>query len=667
MNYDLSVEQAGQGRQAGGLFELGAFGGFGVATGTMVARQEPLAIARSCASIRPGPGTFPNHRHAAHGRRDLHARAMGPRGAFRRRAVRHQLQHPADTGSTPLLAAQGEAVVPSTVDVFVNGQQIASESVPPGPFTIDHLPVLTGAGQLQVVVTDALGREQVMVQPYYSGTALLREGLERIFVRTRQRAAGLRLEQFRLWRSARRSDVPSRVERQPDWRRACGSADGRQLRGWRRRGVAGGHLGHRLDAARRGRRQGDSGWLAGVGLEHNGPRLAAYLRLNSAAVIFHSSAQACSSRSKAADIRRHGFRFRRVRHAATGLRHAELPRRRQRRDLRPQLFTGAATVRLSRPVCHPHGFRRGGLQHPADLDNAARRAPLGQFGGPVLAGPGGRQWRTAGHGDRAAEPADGQRLGYNVSLSTRDEANLGVAYQGHAGLATLDYSRRGDSSGVRAGATGGVAITGAGVMPARRLEQSFAVVQVADYAGLTVFLDNQPIGRTDAKGRVLVDALRPYQRNEISLDPTQVPMDGAIDQSAIGVTPAYRSGALVRFPVTRAMAPRRASCGATARRCRPAPRQVHGAGASSRSRSTACCTSRACMPRPRRASPGTKASAASPCAARPATTLCPTSVRCNASERVMVGLARGICLLASNCATAACRPRRRRLSVEAAA
>ena len=77
----------------------------------------------------------------------------------------------------------------------------------------------------------------------------------------------------------------------------------------------------------------------------------------------------------------------------------------------------------------------------------------------------------------------GSGWGYNVSLSTRDEANLGVAYQGHAGLATLDYSRRGDSSGVRAGAAGGVAITGAGVMPARRLEQSFAVVQVADYAG----------------------------------------------------------------------------------------------------------------------------------------------------------------------------------------
>jgi len=36
--------------------------------------------------------------------------------------------------TTPLLAAHGEAVVPSTVDVFVNGRPVASESVPPGPF-----------------------------------------------------------------------------------------------------------------------------------------------------------------------------------------------------------------------------------------------------------------------------------------------------------------------------------------------------------------------------------------------------------------------------------------------------------------------------------------------------------------------------------------------------
>jgi outer membrane usher protein len=64
-------------------------------------------------------------------------------------------------------------------------------------------------------------------------------------------------------------------------------------------------------------------------------------------------------------------------------------------------------------------------------------------------------------------------------------------------------------------------------------------------------VDNQPVGTTDHKGRVLVDQLRPYEANEISLDPTALPMDATLSTAAINVTPAYRSGALVRFPVSR--------------------------------------------------------------------------------------------------------------------
>jgi outer membrane usher protein len=148
----------------------------------------------------------------------------------------------------------------------------------------------------------------------------------------------------------------------------------------------------------------------------------------------------------------------------------------------------------------------------------------------------------------------GSGLGYRMALSTNDEQDAYVAYQGRAGTASVDYSQRNGSSGMRVGATGGLAITGAGVMPARQLTESFAVVQVADYPGLTVYADNQPIGKTDEHGRVLIEALRPYQRNEISVNPTEVPMDGSLSQSVIGVVPAYRSGALVRFPVERALA-----------------------------------------------------------------------------------------------------------------
>jgi outer membrane usher protein len=123
-----------------------------------------------------------------------------------------------------------------------------------------------------------------------------------------------------------------------------------------------------------------------------------------------------------------------------------------------------------------------------------------------------------------------------------------------AGLVGVQYARRNDTDGWRANAGGGLAITGAGVMPSRRLDRSFAVVEVADFPDMTVYVENQPVGRTDAKGRVLLDSLRAYERNAISLDPKQLPLDASLATPAMTVTPAYRSGPVVRFPVVRASA-----------------------------------------------------------------------------------------------------------------
>jgi outer membrane usher protein len=67
----------------------------------------------------------------------------------------------------------GTATVPSTVDVFVNNQFVTSGQLPPGPFVIDRLPTVSGTGDVSVVVRDALGREQVVTQTFYSSTTLL--------------------------------------------------------------------------------------------------------------------------------------------------------------------------------------------------------------------------------------------------------------------------------------------------------------------------------------------------------------------------------------------------------------------------------------------------------------------------------------------------------------
>jgi outer membrane usher protein len=148
----------------------------------------------------------------------------------------------------------------------------------------------------------------------------------------------------------------------------------------------------------------------------------------------------------------------------------------------------------------------------------------------------------------------GAGTGYYVALSSTENAQLDYFLQGDAGLVGVQYARRNETDGWRANASGGLAITGAGMMPARRLDRSFAVVEVADFPDMTVYVENQPVGRTDSKGRVLLDSLRAYERNAISIDPKELPLDASLATPAMTVTPAYRSGPVVRFPVVRASA-----------------------------------------------------------------------------------------------------------------
>ena len=77
----------------------------------------------------------------------------------------------------PLPTIGGLAEQNSVAEVFLNNTVRVSEEVPAGPFEIDNLPVVTGAGEVQLRVTDLLGREQFLTQSYYVSPRLLKKGL----------------------------------------------------------------------------------------------------------------------------------------------------------------------------------------------------------------------------------------------------------------------------------------------------------------------------------------------------------------------------------------------------------------------------------------------------------------------------------------------------------
>lgn len=82
-----------------------------------------------------------------------------------------------DLVTWPLPSFAGQAAVPSTVDLFVNGYRTSSNQVQPGPWSMTNMPFVNGAGEAVVVTTDAVGRRVTTALPFYVSSDLLKPGL----------------------------------------------------------------------------------------------------------------------------------------------------------------------------------------------------------------------------------------------------------------------------------------------------------------------------------------------------------------------------------------------------------------------------------------------------------------------------------------------------------
>lgn len=82
-----------------------------------------------------------------------------------------------DLVTWPLPEFSGEAAVPTAVDLFINGYRSGSTQLQPGPFTLTNLPYINGAGDAVLITTDALGRQVSTTMPFYVTSDLLKAGL----------------------------------------------------------------------------------------------------------------------------------------------------------------------------------------------------------------------------------------------------------------------------------------------------------------------------------------------------------------------------------------------------------------------------------------------------------------------------------------------------------
>lgn len=557
VNYDLNytrvdARQAPSSTDLGLLTELGVSTGLGVLTSTFAGR----GLAGSNSTLPPGwvrlettfTRDFPDRNRTLR----LGDASTRP-GVWGRNVYFGGIQLGTNYGLTPGFITQSNPVLggvssaPSTVELYVNDVLRQVSNVPSGPFVIENYGALAGGGEARVVVRDLLGRETVITQPFFTSKQLLVENLDDWSFETgRLReslgyASSLYGERFAAltWNRGvtRGLTMEARTELSPSFRNVglslIGLLPGEFL------GTAG------LVASSDAERQRGHEWL--LGLQRQTLRLGAYLQAQGATAEFRQLGQTVGTPAIRLQVAGN-LTYTPPGHAGTfGVGFANLAR------------YGEDAVRT---VSATFSTRVG---QRSSLVLTASRALAGVAGNSVSANllipiDGGVNLGStaAAHDGRrdayltATSNPGGDGLGWRVlggQQSSEQRAEANTYYQGRYGRLSADLSHSTTQSATRVGASGGFVVARSQVFATRRVEDSFALVEVPGYKDVGVGLGSNVLTRTDTAGVALVPRLMAYQRNSIRVDPADLPISAELDSIEQTAVPSWRSAVLVKYPV----------------------------------------------------------------------------------------------------------------------
>lgn len=456
---------------------------------------------------------------------------------------------------TPTPTFLGEAVVPSNVELYVDGLRQYNGEVPIGPFQLAAQPGINGTGNAQVVITDAFGRMQTLDFSFYGTQQLLAKGLSdwSAGVGRMRRDYGIRSFAY---------ETP--VIGSATWRYGASDRFTAEAHAEGGGGVLNG---------------GAGGWwlLGGAGVVN-----AAYAHSRHAGLQGGQYSLGYSWNNRRFNVnvltrRTHGA------YRDLGALQDTLPP-----DISEQATLGinlqgagslsASYLRLRYPDGDDNRYaslfwsRSFGDRWSAYLsfnqnlaDSADRSAYLS------VSAALGRNRQSSVSAQRNGErltyvadlsqpvPGDGSQGGYGWRVQARggDDGAGGLAELGwlnRVGRYSMGYARQGDVDYGYASASGSVVWMGGHVFAAREVPDAFAVVSTDGFGGIPVRLENRLIGSTDRNGLLLVTPLLSWQRNRLSIDTLDLPADMRADRVDTWVTPRQSAGLGVTFGLRRTQA-----------------------------------------------------------------------------------------------------------------
>ena len=484
----------------------------------------------------------------------------------------------------PMRSVRGQAILPSTVDVFINNSLVSRQNVPPGPFTINNLPVISGSGEVNLKVKDLFGREQIIVQPFYSSQALLSKGLDNFsydlgLLRSNY---GINSNDYNAW-------LVSQNYRRGMSDYFTGELHTELMADHLTTGFGGDYLIPQIGtlstyvAASQSKTGAYSsiqstesansyptipnssinssntkGALLLLGLDRLSQPWSMGIRSQWASSGFTEAGQLVSQFSPANQVTAN-LSYTTKRSGSVNLAFVSQINRNIPSSKLITLGYGVSLRRfgsLSISALRDLGGLDSGttiytmLSIPLGIMTSSSLSAQSRRGGSGYMGGNGSTNTNDLIASIQKNVPSGEGYGYALQTRNGGSSQASFIQQTYLGNYTASVADYLGITSTSFDVNGGVAILGSDIFMSRRIDQSFAVARVPDYPNITVLADNQAAGITNKRGTALIPRLRAYDKNEISIDPTDLPLDAKILGIKVEAVPYYRSGIEVNFPVS---------------------------------------------------------------------------------------------------------------------
>lgn len=480
----------------------------------------------------------------------------------------------------PQGTVQGQATLPSDVEVYVDGQRVRSERVRPGEFEIRDLTTQQGARSVQVLVRDPFGRVRQYDYALYTSDQLLPRGehdYQYVLGALRHgygsRSADYGAPAFSAWHRWGASDALT-LGGHAQGRAGLLNVGGTTTATLGAAGVLSlGAVGSQAGGQHARALLAQYGyytarWGLGASARHEAPGFA---MLDESRILSNHAWSATLSASRtladgsALSLSRHVATV----HAADRIsipagwllagsearRSTTLAYARFWPSLRGSLRVAASRVHDGRGsrseftaglVISLDGPRLLSITTRQDREGSAQSVQLSQ---PV---PPGEGWGWEVGADRDAQQGEGGTS--SQSARWHGAAQLNARYLQWRGELQHRTGTGATSDEVRLAASGGVAWLGGGWHFSRPVQDAHALVQVGALEGVPVRVNGLAMGETDARGQLFVPQVSAWQETEFAIDPQRIPIDQSVPRVSRRVMLPERGGAVIDFQARRLQA-----------------------------------------------------------------------------------------------------------------